>query len=495
MDTLLSRPSDMDAAPSLSAIARSNAQAALGDDIVNSIAEAAGRLAIDIAEIAGQLDHLSTRMDHRVVVLGKATEASRDMAAMGKRIAGAARSAHGSVARAHNDIAASNAALGRALGDIHALTALTEDIHKGLTELNEALTSVGRVARQIGAIAKQTSMLALNAGIEAARAGDAGRGFAVVAGEVKGLARRVGEATVEIDATLHRLQDRAEDLIRRGGRGAELAGRVREGGAAIAAVFEETLNRTATVTTQTRAIDHDAGAIEARCDEVDHGVAETSTDVGSAAGELRACRDQVTELLRLGESLTEATAALGVETVDSRFIRRAREAAAQVAARLADALASGRISESDLFDEDYRPVPQSDPQQFVTRFTDLTDRLLPEVLDAALNADPRTVSCCAVDRNGYLPTHNTVYSRPQGSDPVWNAAHCRNRRIFNDRTGLAAARSEKPFLLQTYRRDMGGGKFVTIKEAAAPVTVGGRHWGAVRLNYRPETFSGQGSAR
>jgi methyl-accepting chemotaxis protein len=70
---------------------------------------------------------------------------------------------------------------------------------------------------------------------------------------------------------------------------------------------------------------------------------------------------------------------------------------------------------------------------------------------------------------------------------VWNAAHCRNRRIFDDRAGLAAARNRKPFILQTYRRDMGGGQFMTIKEVSAPILVRGRHWGAVRLNYRHET--------
>ena len=69
-------------------------------------------------------------------------------------------------------------------------------------------------------------------------------------------------------------------------------------------------------------------------------------------------------------------------------------------------------------------------------------------------------------------------------DVVWSTANCRNRRIFNDRTGLAAARNVKPFLLQTYRRDMGGGQFVLLKEAAAPITVSGRHWGGFRLAYR-----------
>jgi len=42
----------------------------------------------------------------------------------------------------------------------------------------------------------------------------------------------------------------------------------------------------------------------------------------------------------------------------------------------------------------------------------------------------------------------------------------------------------KPFLLQTYRRDMGGGKFVLMKDLSAPIFVNGRHWGAFRIGFR-----------
>jgi methyl-accepting chemotaxis protein len=87
--------------------------------------------------------------------------------------------------------------------------------------------------------------------------------------------------------------------------------------------------------------------------------------------------------------------------------------------------------------------------------------------------------------NGYLPTHNHRFSQPQRrGDPVWNAAHCRNRRIFDDRVGLAAGRSTRPFLLQSCRRDMGGGNFALMKDVSAPIFVQRRHWGGLRLAYR-----------
>ncbi|MDU1693084.1 MAG: methyl-accepting chemotaxis protein, partial [Bradyrhizobium sp.] len=67
----------------------------------------------------------------------------------------------------------------------------------------------------------------------------------------------------------------------------------------------------------------------------------------------------------------------------------------------------------------------------------------------------------------------------------WNNANCRNRRLFEDRAvKKVAAASNKPFLLQTYRRDMGGGQFVLMKDLSAPIFIKGRHWGAFRMGFR-----------
>ena len=142
---------------------------------------------------------------------------------------------------------------------------------------------------------------------------------------------------------------------------------------------------------------------------------------------------------------------------------------------------------ADLFDETYVPVPGSEPQQHLTRFARFTDQVLPLVQEPLLGFSERVVFCAATDRNGYIATHNLKFSQPQKpGDPGWNAKYARNRRIFNDRVGLRAGQSERPFLLQAYRRDMGGGEFKMMKDVSAPIRVQGRHWGGLRFAYLAE---------
>jgi hypothetical protein len=173
-----------------------------------------------------------------------------------------------------------------------------------------------------------------------------------------------------------------------------------------------------------------------------------------------------------------------VEEEDARFVETAKRAKREMEAALEGALAAGRIDEAGLFDTDYIAVPGSEPRQFVTRFTALTDALFTPVQEAVLASSPRIVFCAAMDRNCYLPTHNRKFSHPQrAGDPVWNAANARNRRKFDDRAGVCAARNRREHLVQSYERDMGGGKIASLKEVDVPLTVGGRHWGCLRLAY------------
>lgn len=161
-------------------------------------------------------------------------------------------------------------------------------------------------------------------------------------------------------------------------------------------------------------------------------------------------------------------------------------AAQEAETALADAISAGQISIEDMFDSQYATIPGTDPAQYLTKYVDLTDALLIPIQERHKSRDDRIRLLCATDRNGYIGTHNVAVSQPQRpGDPVWNAANCRNRRIFDDRAGLLAAANREPHQLQTYLRDMGGGKKVLLKEIDAPITLSGRHWGNMRCAFVP----------
>ena len=200
--------------------------------------------------------------------------------------------------------------------------------------------------------------------------------------------------------------------------------------------------------------------------------------------DLKHADDRVARLLDLSENLIELIADSGVETSDAPLIRVVVNTAKQISAAFEAAIERGDIRLDQLMDENYREIPGTNPKQYLTAYVEFTDRILPPIQDPLQKADPRIVFCVAWAKGGYLPTHNPNYRLPQGPDPVWNNANCRNRRLFNDRAVKKAAANTKPFLLQTYRRDMGGGNFVLMKDLSSPIYVRGRHWGAFRMGFR-----------
>ncbi|SEL45315.1 methyl-accepting chemotaxis protein [Roseateles sp. YR242] len=423
--------------------------------VVRELSGGVSRLGRDAAEVRGLLE------DTQKVVLSQA----QAMQALGSEL--------DEVRHAQDAINQSTSQTRDAVGRARTALAVVGDEVGGIVA---TLRQVSDAASDITRIALQTRLVAFNASVEAKRAGEAGRGFGVVADAVKDLAAQVEASSKAIMGTVGTLDSRIEAFSR------ELrADAVGHEGAA----GQSTIHRAfADVETDVDLISRSAQQSQATTQQLADRSGELGVEIQQAMRKLEsafACSDR---FLRLSEQMIEQIASSGVAVDDSPYIEAVQQAALEVSGLLEQALRERRIDSSMLFDEAYQAIAGTDPQQYLTRFTELADKLFPQVQERMLTFSDKVVFCIAVDRNGYVATHNRRYCQPQRpGETAWNTANSRYRRIFNDRTGLASARNQRPFLLQTYRRDMGGGQFVLLKEASAPITVAGRHWGGLRLAF------------
>ena len=193
------------------------------------------------------------------------------------------------------------------------------------------------------------------------------------------------------------------------------------------------------------------------------------------------------EFLEMGSSPRAALEhkLASIREENREIISRAVDTANQISRVLEGLVEQRKLTQDDLFDNDYVPIEGTDPEQCRTRFLATLEEVLPAIQEPLLAGDPRMIFCAAVDRNGYLPVHNRKYSLPQRpGETLWNTANSRNRRIFDDRAGLAAGRNVRPYVIQVYPRDMGNGVTIIMREIDAPIRIFGKHWGGFRSAYK-----------
>lgn len=170
---------------------------------------------------------------------------------------------------------------------------------------------------------------------------------------------------------------------------------------------------------------------------------------------------------------------------NKEFIELAIATADKIGSAIERLIHSGKVTAEMMFDNHYEPIAGTNPVQYDKPYLAALEQELWPIQEPLLAADQRMVFCGAVDRNAYLPVHNKKYSLPQRpGETEWNTANSRNKRIFDDRAGLSAARNTRPYMIQYYPRDMGGGHIFMMWEIVAPIRVLGRHWGAFRAGYR-----------
>ncbi len=451
---------------------------------IRAIAQEGGNLGIEIVDVAGRVEDVAGRMDAEAKKFHALRATALEVLECDRAMGESAKSARQVARDVAQESGTARGLVEAALADIRALVGIVEATATRLEDLRTSLENVSKTAAGIADIALQTSIVAINASVEAAHAGAKGAGFAVIAQAVRALAQETSSASKNVDSSLKVLATLAGQLAEASQQGTRKAQAVGNGTRSITALVDLVDRATQEIDRRAEGIDSGAQNVERRISGFLRDVTELDTGVEASSTSLAEISERLNGLMGLAERIVGLAADTGVPTADRSYVELAMATAGAIEQRFADEIASGKTTMGDFFDEAYVPIPGTNPPQFEARFSPVTDRVLPDLLEPPLESDPQIVFVVAVDRNGYLPTHNRKFSHPQGSDPEWNKANCRNRRMFDDRVGLAAARSTKPFLIQCYRRDMGGGHFALMKDASAPIFVQGRHWGALRVAFR-----------
>lgn len=452
--------------------------------VIAELANRIGNLGVETADVAGNLDEVSGGVARQAEQFKALQRTAETMIDTNRDLDKSARAAQTAASTAGAEVDESRTVVGTAVQHIGELTAAVSRIEERLQSFGSVLEQVAGVSGVIETIAKQTNLLALNATIEAARAGQAGRGFAVVANEVKSLADETRKATTRITAIVGDLNSQIGRLIDDSKNASQHASEAGQGAQQLQGVAARLHDEFASVGKEIETIARMASANLGYCDTVMSELNGFSRNVDVSAANLKQADQRVQGLLKTCETLIEYVAESGIATPDTPLIEVVVETAKRIEAEFEAAIARGEIKADQFFDENYREIPGTNPPQYMTDYVELTDRLLPPIQDPIQKIDPRVVFCVAWAKGGYLPTHNPNYRQPPGKDPVWNAANCRNRRLFKDRAVQRVAANTKPFLLQTYRRDMGGGNFVLMKDLSSPIFIRGRHWGAFRMGFR-----------
>ncbi|WP_373419532.1 methyl-accepting chemotaxis protein [Pseudomonas extremaustralis] len=461
--------------------APSEATDAIGE-LTRDLSHTTSHNALSAAAVAYSVKQLAARVQSQLGAAQQIVSSAEVMIDTEKLTSQLSREALAAASQAHQRSTEGREVLGQSITRMHQLSQRANASRELIEALSQRSEEIQRVTLVIQSIASQTNLLALNAAIEAARAGEHGRGFAVVADEVRGLAGRTATATDEVGVMVADIQQRTGQVVEQirqlsadlhtGVEQVEQAGEQLETIASLAADVEGQVNEIAQGTDTNRT----------QLDSLFHAVEQMRSDLTVSDQQTRQLAEAAVQMEGQAETISERLAEVGLDDYHQRIYDLAREGASQIAAQFEADLQENRISQDDLFDRSYTLIPNTSPSKYHSRFDGYTDRVLPQIQEALLPRHEGLVFAIACTPQGYVPTHNKAFSQALTGDVQVDAVHNRTKRKFDDRTGIRCGSHQQAMLLQTYTRDTGE----LMHDLSVPIMVKGRHWGGLRLGYKPE---------
>jgi len=361
---------------------------------------------------------------------------------------------------------------------VESLTTRLDGFSNTVDNLTKQSVSIQEVVKLIKGVAAQTNLLALNAAIEAARAGEHGRGFAVVADEVRKLAEKTTSATDEITTSIASIiqlvsETGSETVIIRN----DIVG-TREVVLRTSTQFGEMLlNYEHTSLNLTRVADATSQltVTNATAHESVEKIYEVS---GNVVSQMETSRKATESLSRTTEAIQSMLFRFRISKLDvfEANLDRIRRFHDDAQMRITDMYKRG----INIFDRNYRPIPDTNPQKYLTDFTSAFEREMQSLYEEAVAEIKGGVYAVASDNSGYLAIHMLRVSKPLTGDYQADLLGNRTKRIYNTTPlEIRTNTNTEPVLIQTYMRDIGD----IMVDVCMPIFVDGRHWGMIRAGF------------
>lgn len=212
-------------------------------------------------------------------------------------------------------------------------------------------------------------------------------------------------------------------------------------------------------------------------------IAGAARALGQARALLRQTQARATRLEQAGRVAFERAAALGLNDEDKAYVTLAIDLRDRLQTLTQSALEQGTLSIEQLFDHEYRLIPDSLPERFRTSLTEWADAEWRPFLDSALTCAPHIRSAVCSDMSGFLPTHISSRSQRPTGDPAHDIGNCRNGRIMYDDRLRQYKENAGDFTATIYRMDDYSGGFIVVRLIFVPLSFAGKRWGDFELAY------------